>query len=188
VGEKAGGGFPPFKQSKQQWTGTSLSLAVGHAVLGALQEAKLLKKRHRLHVGDRAGGYVRLFLERAAPEDSVLFTEAVREALAPLDRPRYVIPRYADDISDTWISELLPELFARYFRRRDRKFATLHAVPSVLAKKKELADIFASHWNRHVSPGEALYAHRGPGQELLEKARRKRQVPTGVAREKEVFL
>jgi len=188
VGENAGGGFPPFKQSKQQWTGASLSLAVGHAVLGALREAKLLKKRYRLHVGDRAGGYVRLFLERAAPEDSILFTEAVREALAPLDRPRYVIPRYADDITDTWVSELLPELFARYFRRRDRKFATLHAVPSVLAKKKELADIFASHWNRHVSPGEALYAHRGPGQELLEKARRKRQVPSGVAREKEVFL
>ena len=92
------------------------------------------------------------------------------------------------NVSDTWISGLLPELFAKYFRRRERKFATLHAVPSVLAKKKELADMFTNHWNRHVSPGEALYAHRGEGQELLEKARRDRQVPSSVAREKEVFL
>ena len=188
VGEKAGGGFPPFKQSKQAWTGSSLSLAVGHAVLGALLEAKLLKKHYRLQVAERAGGYVRLFLERAAPEDSELFAEAVRQALAPLDQPRYVIPRYADEVSDTWVSNLLPELFARYFRRRERRMAMLHAVPSVLAKKKELADLFSRHWNRHVSPGEALYAHRGPGQELLEKARRRRQVPTSVARDKEVFM
>jgi superfamily II DNA or RNA helicase len=188
VGEKAGGGFPPFKQSRQAWTGSSLSLAVGHAVLGALREARLLKKRYRLQVGDRAGGYVRLFLERAMPEDSVLFAEAVRESLAPLDRPRYVIPRYADEVSDTWVSGLLPEIFARYFRRRERRMAMLHAVPSVLAKKKELAHVFTRHWNRHVSPGEALYAHRGPGQELLEKARRRRQLPTSVARDKEVFM
>ncbi len=64
----------------------------------------------------------------------------------------------------------------------------LHAVPSALAKNKELADVFARHWNRYVSPGEALYAHRGAGQQLLEKARRKRQVPTSVARDKEVFM
>jgi len=188
VGEEAGGGFPPFKQSKQAWTGASLSLAVGHAVLGALVEARLLKKQYHLQVGDRAGGYVRLFLERAAPEDGALFTEAVRETLGPLDRPRYVIPRYADEVSDTWVSSLLPELFARYFRRRDRRMAMLHAVPSVLSKKKESADVFAQHWNRHVSPGEALYAHRGPGQEMLENARRSRQVPVSVVREKEVFL
>ena len=188
VGEEAGGGFPPFKQSKQAWTGSSLSLAVGHAVLGALLEARLLKRQYRLQVGDRAGGYVRLFLERAEPEDGVLFTEAVREALGPLDRPRYVIPRYADEVSDTWVSNLLPELLARYFRRRERRMAMLHAVPSVLSKKKELADVFARHWNRHVSPGEALYAHRGPGQEMLENARRIRQVSVSVVREKEVFL
>jgi len=188
VGEEAGGGFPPFSGSRQAWTGSSLSLAVGHAVLGALRDARLLKRRYRLHVGDRAGGYVRLFLERALPEDSALFTEAIREALAPLDRPRYVIPRFADEVTDTWVSGLLPELFARYFRRRQRRMAMLHAVPSVLAKKKELADVYTEHWNRHVSPGEALYAHRGPGQEMLEKAQRKQQLPSSVARDKEVFL
>lgn len=188
VGEKAGGGFPPFKQIRQAWTGASLSLAVGHAVLGALREAKLLKKRYRLQVGDRAGGYVRLFLERATPEDSAVFTEAVRETLGPLDRPRYVIPRYADEVSDTWVSGLLPEIFARYFRRRQRQMAMLHAVPTVLARKKELADVFTHHWNRHVSPGEALYAHRGPGQEMLELARRQRQIPGSVVRKKEVFM
>ncbi len=188
MGEDAGGGFPPFKHGKQAWTGSSLALAVGHAVLGALVEAGALKKHYRLQVADRAGGYVRLFLERAAPEDGALFTEAVREALAPLDQPRYVIPRYADEVTDTWVSHLLPDLFARYFRRRERRMAMLHAVPSALAKKKELADVFARHWNVHVSPGEAFYTHRGAGQELLEKAKRRRQVPTSAARNKEVFM
>ena len=58
----------------------------------------------------------------------------------------------------------------------------------MLAKKKELADVFASHWNRLVSPGEALYARRGAGLELLEAARRSKQLPTSVARDKEVFM
>ena len=52
-------------QSSEPWTGASLALAVGHAVLGALHEARLLRRRYRLHAGDRAGGYVRVFLENA---------------------------------------------------------------------------------------------------------------------------
>lgn len=64
-----GGGFPPWGRSKEPWTDSSLALAVGHAVLGALNEARLLRRRYRLHAGDRAGGYVRLFLEDADEAD-----------------------------------------------------------------------------------------------------------------------
>ena len=188
VGQRAGGGFPPFGRARQPWSESSLALAIGHAVLGSLGEAGLLKRRYGLHVGLRAGGYVRLFLEEADEEDGALFAQSLREAFGPLDRPRYVIPRYADEIRDTWLSGVLPEILARYFRKRRRRMATLHAIPSALAKKKDLAALYGRHWNRHVSPGEPLYAHRGEGQRLLDEARRDGCVPQSRIHDKEVFL
>ena len=187
-GHQSGGGFPPFSRSKQPWSGSSLSLAVGHAVLGALREARLVTGRHKLHVGDRAGGYVRMFLENAAESDAVVFATSLSEALGPLEKPRYVIPRFAVEIRDTWLSGILPEVLSRYFRKRHRNMAALHAVPSALARKKTLAAIYARHWNRHVSPGQPLYAHRGEGEQLLRQARRKGCVPTSGIHHKEVFI
>ena len=187
-GHQSGGGFPPFTRSKQPWSGSSLSLAVGHAVLGALQQARLVTGGNKLHVGDRAGGYVRMFLENAAESDAVVFSASLAEALGPLESPRYVIPRFADEIHDTWLSGILPEVFSRYFRKRHRGMASLHAVPSALARKKELAAIFARHWNRYVSPGQPLYARRGEGEHLLQQARQKGCVPQSGIHHKEVFL
>ena len=97
LGEEAGGGFPPFARSPEPWSRESLALAVAHAVLGALDEAKLLRRRYELHVGQRAGGYVRVFVENAEEDDSALFAESLQEALGPLKSPRYVIPRHADE-------------------------------------------------------------------------------------------
>jgi hypothetical protein len=141
-----------------------------------------------VHASDRAGGYVRLFLENAQAEDGALFTECLHEALGPLDRPRYVIPRYADDVHDTWLSNILPEILAKYVRPRRRRFVMLHAVPSPLAKNKTLASVFGRYWNTYVSPGEPLYAHSGEGQRLLDQARRDASVPTATIHRKEVFL
>jgi hypothetical protein len=187
-GHQSGGGFPPFARSRQPWSGSSLSLAVGHAVLGALEQAGLVAGKQRLHVGDRAGGYVRMFLEDAAAADADMFSTSLAEALGPLENPRYVIPRFADEIRDTWLSGILPEVFSQYFRTRHRNMAALHAVPAALARKKRLADIFARHWNRHVSPGEPLYARRGEGEHLLREARRKGCVPESGIHHKEVLL
>lgn len=181
-------GFPPFGRSNQPWSEKSLATAVGNAVLGALAEAKLLRKKYNLRAGERAGGYVRLFVEDADEADGALFAESLREALGPLDNPRYIIPRYADDISDTWLSKIMPEIVERFFQRRRRRMAMLHAVPSALAKNKDLAALYAYYWNRHVSPGEAVYAYQGEGADLLDQARRSGSVPQGMIRDKEVFL
>ena len=64
----------------------------------------------------------------------------------------------------------------------------LHAVPAVLAKKRELVDVYQRHWNCHVSPGEALFAHRGAGEKLLEECRRDGLVPETSLHDKEVFV
>jgi len=191
LGEAGGGGFPPFRHSREPWSRSSLAAAVGSAVIESLRDAGLLSSRHRgcrLHAKARAGGYVRLFLERAEPADSALFARSLHEALGPLLRPRYVIPRFADEVSDTWLSKVLPEVVGRYLRRRRRRMAMLHAVPTALAKNKDLAAIYTGHWNRYVSPGVAVYAYQGPGQELLEQARRHGQLPTTQVDDKEVFL
>ncbi len=188
LGEQGGGGFPPFARVRQPWSAAALALAVGHAVLGALRQAGLLKGRYHLKAGQRAGGYVRLFVENADEADSLLFTRSLQEALGPLGQPRYVIPRYADEIRDTWISSLLPEVLGRYFRKRRRRMAVLHAVPSALARNKDLAAVYARHWNIHVSPGEPLYAYHGEGQRLVEQARRDGRIPQTKIHDKEIFL
>lgn len=188
VGPLAGGGFPPFAGRNEPWSDVSLAMAVGRAVLGALVEAGLLRRQYRLHARERVGGYVRLFVEDAEEADSTLFAESVHEALGPLDHPRYVIPRCADELRDTWLSKILPAIVAQYFRRRRRGMAMLHAVPSALGKHKDLAAIHTRHWNTHVSAGEAVYAYQGEGERLVEQARREGFVPSTTVHDKEVFL
>ena len=188
--KEGSGGFPPFAKSNSAWNGHSLTLAIGNAILAALRDANLLEGSNNTptHIGERAGGYVRVFLDKATEQDNATFTQALHEALGPLHRPRYVIPRYVDRLSDTFLSSLLPQIIGKYFQKRRRLRAMLHAVPSVLAKNKMLVLVYQRHWNEQVSPGEAIYAHHGSGELLVEEARRAGQVPTGVLHEKEIFL
>jgi hypothetical protein len=180
--------FPPFSRSRSPWSNHSLSLAIGQAVLGALTEAGLVQRGPQIHVGERTGGYVRVFLEEASTEDSRIFTEALHEALGPIGQARYVIPRLVDRVTDTWLSSLLPSVVGRFFQKRSRRQAMLHAVPYALARNKEVVEIYERHWNRHVSPGQAIYALRGGADAEIEQARRKGQLPKTWVQEKEVFL
>jgi len=183
--------FPPFKGAKQAWTTKSLAQAIGLAVLHSLNDARLLSDPVINSVPqavERVGGYVRVFLEEANEEDSRLFTQALHEALGPLHEPRYVIPRQIDRVEATWLSKLLPSIVGQYFQRRRREQVMLHAVPSVLAKNKDLVAIYERYWNQHVSPGEAIFALRGAGEDLTQSARTGGQAPSAFIHEKDVFL
>lgn len=196
VSRREKGGFPPFKGARSAWSDHSLSLAIGQALLDALHEAKLITRRPEVAVHDREGGYVRLFLENATAEENIVFTEALHETLAPLQRPRYVVPRDVVQREETWWSKTLTPLapqFAqgwidRHLRRRKPQRVMWHAVPSLLAKNKDTVAIFQRHWNRLVSPGDAIYAHRGEGEELVRKAVESGRSPATPIHEKEVFL
>ena len=183
--------FPPFKGSKQPWTTQSLAQAIGLAVLNSLVEARLFTDpviASTPQAVERVGGYVRVFLEEANEEDSRLFTQALHEALGPLHEPRYVIPRQIDRVQATWLSRLLPAIVGQYFQRRQREQVMLHAVPSVLARNKELVAIYERCWNQYVSPGEAIFALRGSGEDLVQLARARGLAPSGFIHEKDVFL
>jgi hypothetical protein len=99
-----------------------------------------------------------------------------------------VIPRHVHDVGETWLSWVLPEIVARYFRRRRRRKVMLHAVPTALAKNKDLAAIYTRHWNERVSPGEAIYARAGEGERLVEQCQRDGTVPQHTIHDKEIFL
>ena len=184
----SGGGFPPFAKSKEVWSARSLVQAIGEAVLASLVDAELIDAPRKILVRERAGGYVRAFLEDATEEDSLRFAAALHDALGPLQRPRYVIPRHVDRLSDTFLSSLLPNIVGRYFQRRRRELVMLHAVPTVLAKNKTLVEIYQQHWNRLVSPGDAVYALRGDGQQLVAQARDQGQAPNREIHDKDIFL
>jgi superfamily II DNA or RNA helicase len=191
VKEPGEGEFPPFKGSKSPWTSQSLAQAIGLVVLQSLTDARLLTDpviNSTPQAVERVGGYVRVFLEEANEEDSKLFTQALHEALGPLHEPRYVIPRQIDRVEATWLSRLLPSIVGQYFQRRRREQVMLHAVPSVLARNKDLVSIYERYWNQHVSPGEAIFSLRGAGEEAVEQARAQGQIPNAFIHEKDVFL
>ncbi len=179
-------GFPPFA-GMPGWSDTSLTAAVGRALIGALREANVIETKPALHLTVRTGGYLRVFLEDSTSEDSEIFTKALTEVFAPLDRPKYIIPREIDVISDTIISKLLPEVVAKYFRRKNRVLAMYHSVPSVLSKNKDVALIFQRHWNNFVSPGEVIYAYHGEGSKIVEQAVRSFKEPASFTHVKEIF-
>jgi len=128
------------------------------------------------------------FLEQAREADSALFTQALAEVLGPLRRPRYVIPRMADIEHPTWLSRWLPRVIGQYFARRSRQVVMWHAVPTALSSSKSAAVLFEHRWHQYVSPGQAVYAHRGIGREMLEAARSQGLVPTAMPHRKEVSL
>ena len=66
-------------------------------------------------------------------------------------------------------------------------FAMLHAVPSAAAKNKQEVAVFQRHWNTFVSPGEAVFALRGEGEEMVSQAKQAIQSQT-IVHEKELFV
>lgn len=186
-------GFPPFKRSAETWNGNSLVTAIGNAILAALVETKQIStttdgQPTRLRASNRAGGYVRVFLQNANDEDANAFVVAMREALGPLESPRYVIPRFVDVPTESLINRLLPSPVRRFFERRERRMVMLHAVPSRLATKRDLVDVYQTHWNHFVSPGDAVYSKNDAGQRVISNAVNAKQLPQTVVHDKEMFL
>ena len=186
-GGAGGGGFPPLSGSHERWTEHSLTLAMGESVLLAMRELGMILSSARPQASDRDGGYVRLFLENATEAESQSFAEAMGQLMGPLVSPRYVIPRSVDLPSQSLLQRWLPEVIVRFLARRGRKVVMLHSVPDVLATKRSVVDVFQKHWNRLVSPGEAVYARNEKGQLLMKEAFEQGQLSDAQVHAKEIF-
>lgn len=76
---------------------------------------------------------------------------AISELLGPVQNPRYLLVRKS-----------------RFARLRQ---ADYHAVPSIFAARKDLAEPFCEIWNRRIGPSQLIFARTVEGREQLLKAR-----------------
>ena len=203
---QAGRGFKPMSLLSQEWTEGTLTQAIGRAVIGGLAEAELLEDmswteaEQNIRIAERAGGYVRIFLENADEATSRLFAQAMADVFGPVKNARYLIQREADfeysesRFAGTWVLDKTPEFISSFIAKRTqvtkrrREVVKVHAVPKILARNKDRALIFQKNWNLHVSPGSVwFYTHEGT-KSMIQEAGEKDWLPDSIVHQKEVFL
>lgn len=176
-----------FGKMNDPWTESSLNRSIITAVANAMWDSKLLPRGTKLGGGERGGGWYRYFIEGCTQEQSNLFAHALSEVFGGLEDARYIIGRSSVFFDETLLSKLLPEMLAKHFRKSRNELVMYHRVPSCLAGKKEHAKKFEAQWNRHVSPGEAIYVHSMEGKKRLQEVRERNLAPLHSLHLKDVY-
>ena len=183
----SGGGFS-FGKEKSPWTDESLVQAISLSIVNSLIHLGMISRNCRADGGNRGGGWVRLHLENATEEESALFSECLEQILGPMEKPRYVISRSSKFITDTWLSKIMPEVIAKFFRPVKERLVMYHTVPKVLAASAEKAEIFQRYWNEFVSPSELFYARSKEGKMRVEIIKSSTMISKNSLHRKEIFL
>jgi superfamily II DNA or RNA helicase len=127
---------------------------IGEAVLAALRQAGIVRgAAGQLKVAVKRGpqGMVRCALDGGTGYEMSAFVDALEETLAPVENPRYLLVR------NTWLGLV---------HRTD-----YHAVPSVIGRKKELAEFLSRVWRKLVGPTELIFTRSVEGRTVLLRAR-----------------
>lgn len=187
AGNGFGGGFS-FGKEKEPWSDESLIQAISLSVVNSLIHLDIISKNCRAEGGNRGGGWVRLHLENATEEESKLFSECLEEILGTFEKPRYVISRSSKFITDTWLTKLMPEVIAKFFRPEIDRLVMYHSVPKILASSAERAEVFQKYWNEFVSPSELFYARSKEGRIRVDIIKSSNMIPQNSLHRKEIFL
>jgi superfamily II DNA or RNA helicase len=126
---------------------------IGIAVLESLEYEGSIDRRagqFRVYSNRNDDGTVFCWVGGGAGKEQATFLRALREILRPIDNPRYLLAR-----SRIW----------RIFRE------DYFAVPDLLARKKEFAEVFANKWRHRVGPVQLIYTRTPEGRKLLLRAR-----------------
>jgi superfamily II DNA or RNA helicase len=126
---------------------------IGRAVLEALEYEGSIDKHagdFRVYADRNSDGTVFCWIGGGTGKEQTTFLRALREILSPIGNPRYLLAR-----RKIW----------RMFRE------DYFAVPDVLARKKEFAEMFALRWKRLVGKVELVYTRTPEGRKLLLRAR-----------------
>lgn len=126
---------------------------IGRAVLDALEYEGSIDQRvgdFRMYANRNKDGTVFCWIGGGTGKEQATFLHALRETLSPIDNPRYLLARRK-------IWRIIRE---DYF-----------AVPDVLARKKEFAELFAQRWRRLVGPVQLVFTRTPEGRKLLLRAR-----------------
>jgi hypothetical protein len=122
-----------------------------------------------LRVVAQPDGYYRCYPAGASLEDSATFATALDEVLAPLQQPRYIVPRHIRRPPTSTLGALA--LLVREAVPRAGDTVVYHAVPALLAVNQERVMAFGQAWNRHVGSGEPLSERDPRAQAILELKR-----------------
>ena len=198
--------FFPRAGTRVPMTDGSLTEAIGRAILGAFGECGMLgnidyhEAQGKIHSAERAGGFVRVFLEDSDEATTALFADAMAEVFGPVIDARYVIQREVDyqyqesRYADTWVTKHLPKFASDYIVKNSletkyrREVVKVHAVPRELARNKKRASKFEEQWNIHVSPGNIWYYQDDGTKSMLLEAAEQGWLPYNRVRQKEVFM
>jgi hypothetical protein len=126
---------------------------IGRAVLEALEYEGSLDQHagdFRVYADRNENGTVFCWIGGGTGNEHATFLRALRQILGPIDNPRYLLAR-----RKIW----------RIFRE------DYFAVPDVLARKKEFAELFAQRWKRLVGPIQLVYTRTPEGRKLLLRSR-----------------
>jgi hypothetical protein len=126
---------------------------IGTAVLESLEYEGCIDRRagdFRVYSNRNDDGTVFCWVGGGSGKEQAIFLRALREVLKPIENPRYLLARRR-------IWRIVRE---DYF-----------AVPDVLARKKEFAEVFASKWGHRVGPMQLIYTRTPEGRRLLLRAR-----------------
>ncbi|WP_447764579.1 DEAD/DEAH box helicase family protein [Sphingopyxis panaciterrae] len=130
---------------------------VGLAVLGGMHAAGALSdidhEAASLRIAHDAAGRVELAVDGLSRADERLVMEALAELLGPVQNPRYLLERRG------WLGPVA---------RRD-----YHAVPTVIARRKESAEAFHRLWKTYVGSSRLVFTRTADGRLILLRARAK---------------
>jgi len=104
-----------------------------------------------VRIAPQPDGYYRCHLEGVPSEVAERFAEALDELVSPLWDPRWIIARRVEP-SPAGLRETAALAIRRLAGGRGAPLAW-HAVPTVLARRRDSVAAFEAAWRRHVSPG-----------------------------------
>lgn len=125
---------------------------IGTVILEALRAEGSLSatSEFRIHAERNKNGFVYCWISGGKGRDEAIFIRTLREVLRPVENPRYLLAR----------ARILQYFGEDYF-----------AVPEVLARKKEFAELFAAKWRSRVGPVQLAYTRSPEGRRMLLRAR-----------------
>ena len=98
------------------------------------------------------------------------FARSYRELFEPIVDQRYLVRREEAAISGTFYAPIWYVLRAA-FRIARRREVAYHAVPTAFARRRELADEFATAWKRWVGGGDLVFTRSPTGMEIVMRER-----------------
>lgn len=128
---------------------------IGVALLQSLIKAGVIKTDHsqlKVEASVDNWGSIYCHLEGGTTFDKSTFINALREVIAPIDNPRYVILRK---------NRLL-----QFIKQKD-----YHAVPEILGRNKQMAEYFKQQWEKQVGSCDLIFTRTLDGRKILLKSR-----------------